>query len=218
LAPNRRFQHFGSQILIRHPLMRASLVFLVAAAPLVSCTGYGKPGNPSTELAFGVDMAKRGLWNEAIFRFQSAEKADPANSHIQSNLAVAYEARGDFDKALDYYKKALNYARFVEFYQSFKSPQKGKEGKFGSRVLPPPDKPGAGSPAAPPPTPGKPGEPPVAPPLPGQAQPPQAPQPPQGPLTPQPMQPPLPPQPPVGPPQPGQNPQPPPPAAGAPAG
>ncbi len=177
--------------------MRAALVFLVAAVPLLSCTGYGKPGLAGTDLAFGVDMAKRGLWNEAIFRFQQAEKADPSNSHVQSNLAVAYEARGDFERALEYYKKALqltpndkqvraNYSRFVEFYQSYKTPQKGKEGKFGSRMQAPPatagGKSGASSSPPNPPPPGaappaKPDEPPAAPPLPGQPQGPQAPQP-----------------------------------------
>ena len=76
-------------------------------------------------------MARRGLWNEALFRFAEAEKLDPENPRIQSNLGVAYEASGQFDKALSYYQKALklapndkgirtNYARFVEFYQGFK--------------------------------------------------------------------------------------------------
>jgi len=62
---------------------------------------------------------------------REAEKLEPQNARIQSNLGVAYEAAGKFDKALDYYKKALNlapndkdirtnYSRFVEFYQGFK--------------------------------------------------------------------------------------------------
>jgi tetratricopeptide (TPR) repeat protein len=81
-------------------------------------------------------MAKRELWNEALFRFHEAEKLDPANPHIQNNLGVAYEAVGEFDKALTHYQQALkgdpgskemkaNYARFVEFYQSFKGKQGG---------------------------------------------------------------------------------------------
>jgi len=49
------------------------LVLLACALPLASCAGYGKPNQPSTELAFGVDMARRGLWNEALFRFHEAE-------------------------------------------------------------------------------------------------------------------------------------------------
>ena len=83
------------------------------------------------QIAFGVNMAGRGLWNEALFRFKRAEKTQPGNARILNNLAVAYEAVGLFDEALGYYKRALkadassrevkrNYSRFVEFYQAFK--------------------------------------------------------------------------------------------------
>ena len=84
-------------------------------------------------------MARRGLWNEALFRFEAAERLDPNNPRIQSDLGVAYEAAGQFDKALSYYQKALkldpndkgirtNYSRFVEFYQGFKGEKKAKGG------------------------------------------------------------------------------------------
>ena len=87
------------------------------------------------QVAFGVNMAGRGLWNEALFRFKQAEKAQPGNARILNNLAVAYEAVGLFDEALGHYKRALkadsssrevkrNYSRFVEFYQAFKPDEK----------------------------------------------------------------------------------------------
>jgi tetratricopeptide (TPR) repeat protein len=83
------------------------------------------------QLAFGVQMAKRGLWSEALFRFRQAEKAQPGNPRVLNNLAVAYEAVGLFEEALETYQTALkadpanrdlrrNYARFIEFYQAFK--------------------------------------------------------------------------------------------------
>ena len=44
-------------------------------------TAQAAPSRPSNEaraqLSFGVDMAKRGLWSEALFRFSEAEKLDP---------------------------------------------------------------------------------------------------------------------------------------------
>jgi hypothetical protein len=136
-------------------------------ALLGACTGYGKPDTPSTDLAFGVDMARRGLWNEAMFRFEAAARAEPDNGHVQSNLGVAYEAQGNFDKALEQYKKALqlapddkgiraNYARFVEFYQAFKNPNsktaksKGTPGSGKGKSTGVPGS--AGSPAATPPS------------------------------------------------------------------
>lgn len=80
---------------------------------------------------FGVDMANRGLWSEALFRFEQARRIEPEHPKILSNIAVAYEALGLFEEALDHYRQALrlaprerdvrrNYSRFVEYYQNFK--------------------------------------------------------------------------------------------------
>ncbi len=93
---------------------------------------------PEEQLAFGVDMAKRGLWSEALFRFKRASQLRPGDPSILNNVAVAYEAVGDFDRALEAYKRALkadpgnrelkqNYSRFVEFYQSFRPPEAAEQ-------------------------------------------------------------------------------------------
>lgn len=116
---------------MREPFRLSTLVLSLPLL-LVACGGgYGRPDSANSQLAFGVDMAKRSLWSEALFRFHQAERLDPNNPRVSNNLAVAYEAIGDYQKALDYYQKALkqspdnrelraNYARFVEFYQGFK--------------------------------------------------------------------------------------------------
>lgn len=83
------------------------------------------------QMKFGVEMARRGLWSEALFRFRQADRLEPNNPKTLNNLAVAFEAVGQFENALEYYKRALraapgngdlkkNYARFIEFYQGFK--------------------------------------------------------------------------------------------------
>lgn len=83
------------------------------------------------QLEFGSDMARRGLWKEALFRFQQADRLDPDNARILNNIAVSYEALGLFERALETYQKALrlsqqdpklrdNYSRFLEFYQNFR--------------------------------------------------------------------------------------------------
>jgi tetratricopeptide (TPR) repeat protein len=116
---------------------RSPVVFLFLFAALLPLAACGSSGNrqpdqqASAQLSFGVDMARQGLWKEALFRFTEAERLDPNNARIHSNLGVAYEASGQFDKALSSYQKALqlapndkgiraNYSRFVEFYQGFK--------------------------------------------------------------------------------------------------
>jgi tetratricopeptide (TPR) repeat protein len=130
---------------IRSPRV-AVTVLALSLLWTAGCSHYRRPDQPASQLSFGVDMAKHGLWSEALFRFHEAESLDPNNPRIQNDLAVAYEAAGDYDRALESYKKGLkldpnnrelraNYARFVEFYQGFKATDKEK-GK--PSLLPPP--------------------------------------------------------------------------------
>ena len=84
-------------------------------------------------------MARRGLWSEALFRFKQARRLRPEDPKILNNMAVAYEALGNFERALEYYQQAIkadrgnkdlkrNYSRFIEFYRAFKpDEQKGAE-------------------------------------------------------------------------------------------
>jgi Flp pilus assembly protein TadD len=48
---------------------------------------------------FGIDVARRGLWREARFRFEKACLLDPDNAAALNNLAIALEQEGDFEKA-----------------------------------------------------------------------------------------------------------------------
>ncbi len=142
-----------------HEPFRLGALILSLPLLLVACGGgYGRPDSAGSQLAFGVDMAKRDLWSEALFRFHQAERLDPNNPRVYNNLAVAYEATGDYQKALEYYKKALqvspdnrelraNYSRFVEFYQGFKPPDEKTAGQPKTPPTP------AGQPVTPPPTP-----------------------------------------------------------------
>jgi hypothetical protein len=184
----------------RFVLPRAVLFFPMAAL-LAACgsTGGGtQTPSAQRQLSFGVDMARRELWSEALFRFHQAEVLDPQNPRIQNNLAVAYEATGDFEQALKHYQQALrldpnnrdlraNWTRFSQFYSAFTQQKRAQAGQPGQPGQPTP--PGAAAPATPP-TIGRPS------PTPTLAQPPQT----------------APVQPPVDS-QPDQNPPPPPPAA-----
>jgi tetratricopeptide (TPR) repeat protein len=119
----------------------ATFVSLALLAPLAAGAKEKSSRAVESQLTFGVQMARQGLWSEALFRFQEAQKLEPENARILSNLGVAYEATGKFDQALDAYQRALkiapgdkdirnNYGRFVEFYQGFKGEKKAKEGGF----------------------------------------------------------------------------------------
>lgn len=112
---------------------------LLALAPL-GCAGGSAPatGAPGAQLEFGVQMARRGLWNEALFRFEQAQRSNPNNPRLLNNLAVAYEAVGRYDEALATYQKAVrmapgesrireNLSRFSQFYESFRPDEEGGE-------------------------------------------------------------------------------------------
>jgi Flp pilus assembly protein TadD len=105
----------------------AALGAVVLAA---ACTSYSATELPSAQMAFGAEVAAKGLWREAAFRFEQALRKEPNNARAHNNLAVALEATGEYARALTEYKRALelspndnyirrNYARFAEFYTSY---------------------------------------------------------------------------------------------------
>lgn len=59
------------------------------------------------EVAFGIEVAQKGLWGEARFRFERAVELDPDNASALNNLGVALEQQGEFDAAREAYEKAL---------------------------------------------------------------------------------------------------------------
>lgn len=106
-------------------------VAILCVLAFVLLAGRRAPETADGQLAFGVEMAKRGLWSEALFRFKQAERLRPGDPKILNNMAVAFEALGNFEKALEHYQKAItadrsnselkrNYSRFIEFYRAFK--------------------------------------------------------------------------------------------------
>jgi Tfp pilus assembly protein PilF len=100
-----------------------AIVLIVFAS---ACSHHTDLSRPQSQDNFGVQMARQNLWREALFRFQRAVEINPADAMAHNNLAVAWEANGDFEKARKEYLEALkldrsnqyiqkNYSRFVEF-------------------------------------------------------------------------------------------------------
>lgn len=59
------------------------------------------------QVEFGIDVAQRGLWREAIYRWEKAVEVDPTYAAAYNDLAVAYEHEGQLEKARQAYEKAL---------------------------------------------------------------------------------------------------------------
>jgi Tfp pilus assembly protein PilF len=119
---------------MKRAFLTTSSLFLAALLLNACRSGGGDLSNAETQRRFGVRMAKMNLWREARFRFQRATQIEPQNAMTHNNLAVAYEATGDFEAAAREYREALrldrtnqyiqkNYSRFVEFTQRAKKRQ-----------------------------------------------------------------------------------------------
>ena len=85
------------------PLALAALLVL-ASAP----TAWAEQrGEAKEQVEFGIQVAQRGLWKEAIYRWERATQLDPTYAAAFNNLAVAYEHEGQLAKARAAYEKAL---------------------------------------------------------------------------------------------------------------
>lgn len=76
------------------------------------------------QVEFGISVAQKGLWREAIFRWERAVELDPTYAEAYNNLAIAYEHQGQFDKAREAYEKAVelnpNNAMIRQNYELFR--------------------------------------------------------------------------------------------------
>jgi Flp pilus assembly protein TadD len=106
-------------------MQRAVLVALLLAAsvPLYA----DRHSDAKAEVAFGIDVAHKGLWREAILRWQKATELDQTYAEAWNDLAIGYEQMGKFAEAREAYDKALkiephneyilqNYDAFREIY------------------------------------------------------------------------------------------------------
>ena len=95
---------------------RSVSVALALLALLFACPGMVE-GQQSSEKAAaseakrGYEAARRGYWQEANVRYESANRLRPNDPKILSNLAVSFEVIGDYDKARAAYERALDLAQ-----------------------------------------------------------------------------------------------------------
>src|SRR6476620_10419565 len=95
-------------------------LFAVTASPVFA----DSRNDARTEVDFGINVAQRGLWREAIYRWEKAVELDPTYAAAYNDLAVAYEHEGQLDKARKAYEKALelepNNSQIRQNYELFK--------------------------------------------------------------------------------------------------
>jgi hypothetical protein len=90
--------------------MHGPLRLLVAASCIVFAARAADPASGrdvASLLEFGAEMAAKGNWREAQYRWTLAAATEPENPHVLNNLAVGAEAMGEPAKARDLYARAL---------------------------------------------------------------------------------------------------------------
>jgi len=89
--------------------MNVRLAVIVSSAALLFAAPSFADERTSAraEVEFGINVAQRGLWREAIYRWEKAVELDPTYAAAFNDLAIAYEHEGMIDKARKAYDKAL---------------------------------------------------------------------------------------------------------------
>src|SRR5438874_7953264 len=106
--------------------MNARATALVALAAIASAPPSVADArrDAKAQVEFGINVAQRGLWREAIYRWEKAVEIDPTYAAAFNDLAIAYEHEGQLEKARRAYEKALeldpNNAQIRQNYELFK--------------------------------------------------------------------------------------------------
>lgn len=103
-----------------HLAIPAALLAVVSASPALA----DARSNAREQVEFGIRVAQKGLWREAIYRWQKAAELDPSYAAAFNDLAIAYEHEGQFENARKAYEKALsldpNNGQIQQNYDLFK--------------------------------------------------------------------------------------------------
>ena len=95
-------------------------VAMLSASPAIA----DARADAKAQVAFGISVAQRGLWREAIYRWEKAVELDPSYAAAFNDLAIAYEHEGPLDKARKAYEKAAelepNNAEIKQNFELFK--------------------------------------------------------------------------------------------------
>src|ERR1700756_5492581 len=117
-AKRNRYSGFTTSMILR---VAACFVALAAAsAPAFADTRT----EAKSQIEFGINVAQKGLWREAIYRWERAVQIDPTYAAAYNDLAIAYEHEGQLAKARKAYEKALqldpNNVQIQQNYDLFK--------------------------------------------------------------------------------------------------
>ena len=86
--------------------MNLRIALLLTLATLSTAVSADDRSAAKRQVEFGIEVAERGLWREATYRWNRAVEIDPTYAAAWNNLAIAYEHAGKFDDARKAYEQA----------------------------------------------------------------------------------------------------------------
>jgi type IV pilus assembly protein PilF len=105
-------------------IVRFALVVTMLGAAGATPSFADARSDAKSQVEFGINVAQRGLWREAIYRWEKAVELDPTYAAAYNDLAIAYEHEGQLEKARKAYEKALeiepNNSQIRQNYELFK--------------------------------------------------------------------------------------------------
>ena len=111
-------------VLSNPPMTRLIVTGLLLIVTCVAPAYADARSEARAQVEFGIDVAQRGLWREAIYRWEKAVEIDPTYAEAHNNLAIGYEHEGEFEKARQTYEKAIKLApnnmQIQQNYELFK--------------------------------------------------------------------------------------------------
>ena len=111
------------------------LIFLLIIMSLAFSFCSSKTNKIKTEIDFANEMAMRGLWKEAYFRWQKSLSEGGESAILHNNMAIALEEMGKFKEAEKEYEKALKLAPNRTFIKTnLKSLKRMLEGKESKKI------------------------------------------------------------------------------------
>ena len=104
---NVRLPPLGDGNIVAHSTMARLVLLVLILAAASASPAFAQRKQAKEQVEFGIQVAQRGLWKEAIYRWERATQLDPTYVAAFNNLAVAYEQDGQLQKAREAYEKAL---------------------------------------------------------------------------------------------------------------
>jgi Flp pilus assembly protein TadD len=105
-------------------MTRLAVACLMLLVTCVAPASADARSDAREQVEFGINVAQRGLWREAIYRWERAVEIDPTYAEAHNNLAIGYEHEGEFDKARQSYERAVKLApqnlQIQQNYELFK--------------------------------------------------------------------------------------------------